>query len=183
MDETNPGRPDLDRLFQQLGFCEYRWIRAPEIVVASWVRMKCRFGCREYGRNASCPPNTPELAECRDFFSDYQRAAIFHFEKKVEKPEDRHEWTRRINQELLELERQVFLQNHPKVFLLAMDSCSLCPDCTGLRTSCRQARSARPTPEALGVDVFSTVRKAGYPITVLADYASTMNRYAFLLVD
>jgi hypothetical protein len=35
----------------------------------------------------------------------------------------------------------------------------------------------------MAVDVFSTVRKVGYSIQVLADYAQTMNRYAFLLVE
>lgn len=35
-------------------------------------------------------------------------------------------------------------------------------------------------PEALAVDVFSTVRQVGYPIEVLTDYSEAMNRYAFL---
>jgi hypothetical protein len=42
---------------------------------------------------------------------------------------------------------------------------------------------SRPTPDALAVDVFSTVRKLGYPIEVLSDYDQEMNRYAFLLID
>jgi hypothetical protein len=35
----------------------------------------------------------------------------------------------------------------------------------------------------MGVDVFATVRKHGFPIQVLKDYRDEMNRYAFLLVD
>jgi hypothetical protein len=35
----------------------------------------------------------------------------------------------------------------------------------------------------MAVDVFSTVRKIGYPIQVLSDYDQEMNRYAVLLVD
>ena len=42
---------------------------------------------------------------------------------------------------------------------------------------------ARPSPEALAVDVFGTVRSLGFPIEVLSDYDQTMNRYAFLLVE
>jgi predicted metal-binding protein len=41
---------------------------------------------------------------------------------------------------------------------------------------------ARPAPEALAVDVYSTVRKVGYPIHVLSEYSETMDRYAFLLI-
>ena len=35
------------------GYTDYCWINPADIVVAQWVRMKCTFGCAEYGRNAS----------------------------------------------------------------------------------------------------------------------------------
>jgi hypothetical protein len=35
----------------------------------------------------------------------------------------------------------------------------------------------------MAVDVFSTVRKIGYPIEVLPDTDQTMNRYAFLMIE
>jgi hypothetical protein len=35
----------------------------------------------------------------------------------------------------------------------------------------------------MSVDVFTTVRKVGYPIEVLTDPNQTMNRYAFLMVE
>jgi predicted metal-binding protein len=123
------------------------------------------------------------VPECRQFFDDYEKAVVFHFEKTVDAPEDRHEWTRGVNTDLVALERAVFLAGYQKTFLLFMDSCGLCKECTGVREECRQPRSARPTPEAMAVDVFSTVRQIGYPIEVLADYCQAMNRYAFLLIE
>ena len=57
------------------------------------------------------------------------------------------------------------------------------PDCPGTRPDCRNKAMARPCPEALGVDVFSTVRDAGFDVGVLTDYDQVMNRFAFLLVD
>jgi predicted metal-binding protein len=101
----------------------------------------------------------------------------------VAKPEDRHAWSQQVNQGLVKLEREVFLAGHQKAFLLTMDSCQICSECPGKREECKSPKSARPTPEALAVDVFSTVRKCGYSIEVLADYAEAMNRYAFLLVE
>jgi hypothetical protein len=35
----------------------------------------------------------------------------------------------------------------------------------------------------MAVDVFTTVKQVGYGIEVLTDYADTMNRYGFLLVE
>jgi predicted metal-binding protein len=185
-EEEQPAMSDrtaLEAMFQDLGYTDFRWINPADIVVAQWVRMKCRFGCREYGRNGCCPPSTPSVEECRQFFSEYTRAVVFHFEKAVDKPEDRHEWSKGVNAGLVELERAVFMAGHQKTFLLFMDSCGLCTECSGVRELCNRPREARPAPEAMAVDVFSTVRKLGYPIQVLAEYSEVMNRYAFLLID
>ena len=173
----------LEGLFAKHGYTDFRWIDPKDIVVAQWVRLKCMFGCSEFGRNATCPPNVPSVPECREFFEEYTRAAVFHFAKAVDAPEDRHEWSRGVNTALLALERDVFLAGNQKAFLLFMDSCGLCKKCSGDREECKEPRSARPTPEAMAVDVFSTVRRIGYPIEVLPDYHQAMNRYAFLLIE
>lgn len=176
-------RETLEALFRKRGYADFKWIDPKDIVVAQWVRMKCRFGCDEYGRTASCPPNVPSVAECREFFGEYSKAAVFHFEKRVDVPEDRHAWSAAVTQDLLALEREVFLSGCEKAFLLFMDSCHLCPECAGTKAECVNPEATRPTPEALGVDVFSTVRRLGFPIEVLSDYDQSMNRYAFLLVE
>jgi predicted metal-binding protein len=174
---------ELEALFLKHGYTDFKWINPEDLVVSQWVRMKCTFGCGNYGRNASCPPNTPSVAECREFFSEYRTAALFHFEKRVDKPEDRHTWSNEVNQELLKLERAVFMAGYEKAFLLFMDSCAMCQDCPGRRVKCRHPRAARPSPESMAVDVFSTVKQYGYPIEVLSDYDQAMNRYAFLFVE
>jgi predicted metal-binding protein len=176
-------REELEALFEKHGYTDFKWIEPENIVVSQWARMKCMFGCGEYGRNASCPPSTPSVAECRQFFDEYDTAVIFHFAKTVDKPEDRHAWTRKVNLALLELEREVFLSGHRKAFLLFMDTCPICADCPGIREECKHPRQARPTPEAMAVDVFATVRQYGYPIEVLTDYSNQMNRYAFLMLE
>ncbi|MEW5909580.1 MAG: DUF2284 domain-containing protein, partial [Thermodesulfobacteriota bacterium] len=162
---------------------DYKWIDPGKIVVSQWVRMKCIFGCREYGRNASCPPNVPSVAECERFFSEYRMAVIFRFEKRVAKPEDRHSWTRKVNAGLSRLERAVFLAGYERAFLLFMDSCGLCERCAGSRTSCKVPSAARPSPESMAVDVFSTVKQFGFPIEVRDSYSQEMNRYAFLMLQ
>ena len=173
----------LESVFVEHGLTDFRWIDPAEIVVAQWVRMKCAYGCGSYGRVASCPPNTPSVAECRQFFDEYSTAVVFHFEKAVEQPEARHAWSRETNLALLQLERAVFLADYRKAFLLFMDSCHLCADCASAREACKNARQSRPSPEGMAMDVFATVRKLGYPIEVLTDYDQAMNRYAFLLVE
>ena len=177
------GQKALQALFAAHGITDYRWLDPAEIVVAEWVRMKCVYGCREYGRNAACPPNAPPVDACARFFREYKRAAVFHFAKTVDRPEDRHPWSRKLSLELLKLEHAVFKAGYVKAFLIFFDSCGLCLECAGSRTACKEPKLSRPTADALAVDVFSTVRKLGYPIKVLSDYGQEMNRYAFLLID
>ncbi|MFC1877155.1 DUF2284 domain-containing protein [Thermodesulfobacteriota bacterium] len=55
--------------------------------------------------------------------------------------------------------------------------------CSGVREECIEPRSSRPSPEAMGVDVFATMQKIDYPLAVLPDYHDTMNRYAILLIE
>ncbi|OGU61748.1 MAG: metal-binding protein [Ignavibacteria bacterium RBG_13_36_8] len=178
-----PDLKELENIFVERGYTDFKWIDPKEIVVNQWVRMKCTYGCDEYGKNACCPPNLPSVAECRKFFNEYRTAAIFHFEKKIDKPEERHQWTKKISKGLSKLEREVFLSGYHKAFLLFMDSCSLCKDCTIERSKCKHPKQARPTPEAMAVSVFDTVRKVGFPIEVLKNYNEEMNRYAFLMVE
>jgi predicted metal-binding protein len=174
---------ELESLFVKHDLTDYKWIDPQEIVVAQWVRLKCMFGCGGYGRALTCPPNVPSVADCRQFFAEYTAAVLFHFGKAVDPPEDRHAWCRAVNRDLLALEREVFLSGCHKAFMLFMDSGCLCEHCVEGKADCRQPRSARPAPEALAVDVFTTVRRCGYPIEVLKDYTQPMNRYAFLLVE
>ena len=181
-DQASPAHDKLEILFQQHGFSDFKWIDPQKIIVSQWVRMKCMYGCGNYGQNASCPPNVPSVSECDRFFKEYSQAVIFHFEKKVEKPEDRHQWSKRVNAKLSKLERDVFLSGHQKAFLLFMDSCGLCEDCAGSRDQCKVPRTARPSPESMAVDVFSTVRQFGFPIEVCMDYDQAMNRYAFFMI-
>jgi predicted metal-binding protein len=176
-------RKRLESLFSEHGYSDYKWIDPVEIEVAQWVRMHCMFGCSDYGRNASCPPNTPSVSECREFIREYTSAVVFHFHKAVDNPEDRYEWSRRTNLALLDLERAVFLSGHEKAFLLFMDNCRVCAECTSRRVDCKNPDSGRPSAEAMAVDVFSTVKKLGYPIEVLDDHHRAMNRYAFMLIE
>ena len=176
-------RAKLEALIMEHGYTDFKWVKPTDIVVAEWVRMKCLFGCKNYGRKASCPPNVPSVSECRRFFDDYNSAVVLHFQKRVAKPEGRHAWSRGVDRDLLKLERAVFLAGYHKVLLLFMDTCSMCKACSGVRGECKNPAVARPSPEAMAVDVFSTVRQLGYPIEVLTDYSQAMNRYAFLLID
>jgi predicted metal-binding protein len=173
----------LEILFKDHGFVDYKWINAKDIVVAQWVRSRCMFGCRNYGKKGTCPPNMPPVDDCKKMISEYSRAAVFQFEKRLDKIEEYKPWNKELVSKLVKLERAIFLSGYYKTLLLSFDSCMLCEICIGSRAECRNPMIARPGADALGVDVYATVRSVGYPIQVVKDYKDVMNRYAFMLIE
>jgi predicted metal-binding protein len=121
--------------------------------------------------------------ECERFIRECEESVVLRFASAIPDPEQRRSWSRGINTKLLELERDVFLLGHHKAFMLLMGGCPMCDECVGKPEDCRHPGSARPTPEGLAIDLFSTVRSVGYPLEVLKDYSQSMNRYAILLIE
>ncbi len=84
---------------------------------------------------------------------------------------------------LVKLERDVFLAGYERAYSLLFGGCYLCDECNVERSMCKQPEQARPAPEGMAVDVFSTVKKLGYPISVRTEPSQAADRYVFLMVD
>lgn len=172
----------IDPVVQKQGFTDYKWINPKEIIVAHWVRVKCTFGCSDYGLG-TCPPNTPSVRDCDSFFKEYENGLIIRLNKFADKTAYPSDWSREMTNKLLEIEREIFLLGHQKVFLLNQTCCSLCKSCSGNRSECKDKKNSRPSPESFAVDVYQTVRNAGLEIHVVAENPSEMNRIAIVLVE
>jgi predicted metal-binding protein len=181
MDSKEKGK--IEKMAVAQGLKDFRWLDPRTVILGHWVRMKCNYGCPGYGKKRTCPPQVPSVEECQEFFKEYKHGILFHFTKKFKDPKMRPPWSRKVNERMLGLEREVFLSGYPKAFMFPQAPCALCKECKGTEGECLQPKLARPTLEAFGVDVFSTARMMGYPIQVLEDYQEEMNRYGMLLVE
>ncbi len=181
-----PGRESdlsvLETSFEKYRLTDFKWIDPNEIVTAQWVRVKCIFGCPNYGQKAACPPNTPSVSECERFFKEYETAVIFHSNIRFDVPDDRFKGYQKMTLKLSKLEREVFLSGFEKAFFLLFGGCPLCKECSIERSLCRWPEKARPAPEAFAVDVYATVKKLGYPISVKTAPDQAMDRYVLLMV-
>ena len=175
-------KADIEQFLKAIGFLDYKWINPKEIVVSQWVRVKCEFGCGDYGLG-TCPPNTPSVEECRNFFKEYNNGLIIRLTKSADKNKYPSEWSKDMTNRLLEVERNIFLQGFQKAFLLNQTCCNICSDCSGSRLKCKDKKNSRPSPEAFAVDVYQTVRNNGLEINVIKENTSEMNRIAILLID
>ena len=180
----------LSSLARERG-AEARQIAANDVVVAEWVRFKCRFGCKGYGKHMSCPPYAPAPADTRRLLAEYSTGLLLRFEgvpghpdlKPEDIPLDFHPFLRDlilwVSSTVHFLEKTVFYDDFPKAFGFGAYPCIYCEHqhCVAeehegivdesIRRLCRHMDLVRPSMEAAGIDVFSTARNAGWDLHVI----------------
>ena len=161
---------DLAR--QKSGVIDVRIISGRDVETAAWVRLKCRYGCECYAQCLVCPPFTPTPEQMRKVLDCYTRAILMHCEADAD-----------VKAMVADLERDIFLRGAWKAFGLGAGPCYFCNECNVEQEQCRYPERARPSMEACGIDVFSTVRKAGFPIEVVRTARQCPDYYGLMLVD
>lgn len=168
---------DLTRLCQlalKLGAKDVQVIDADEVVVGNWVRMKCQYGCARYGKKLTCPPYTPTPDEFRNVLKGYSSAILLRFE-----PHTRDDF-KAPTDVATKLEREAFLMGYHSAFGLGFSTCFYCDECT--LEGCIHPKLARPSMEACGIDVYTTVRNAGFNLNVVKSRDEQANFFGLLLV-
>lgn len=170
----DPGmRESLETRARGLGASRAVVVSVSRIPVEEAVAALCRRPrCPGYGQSANCPPHTltPEMA--RPWIRSFDRALVF---KKDVPPaqllsETRNERFREIYETAVALEAWAEAKWGFSAAALAAGSCKpvFCPDrpCASLTPSgtCRFPHLARPSMEALGINVFALARSVGWRI-------------------
>ncbi|MCR4430893.1 MAG: DUF2284 domain-containing protein [Tepidanaerobacteraceae bacterium] len=155
------------------GMSGAKLMHAKNVVVDDRVRFQCaQSGCRNYGKNLKCPPNTPSVDEFRKVLSSYflalvvQMKAEVHDVKKWEPETD--ELALKLHDAVYKIEKKAFSLGFPFAAGLIGGPCKLCKECPKTLV-CVKPEKARPSMEALGIDVIATCRNAGLEIVFSAD--------------
>jgi len=154
-----------------MGAADARVIKASTIRCESWVRLKCQFGCGGYNKRLTCPPFTPTAEETARVVACYGRAILIHADDNDI-----------VNEIVPKLEHEIFLSGRFKALGFGSGPCRLCKRCnTG--ALCKYPYLARPSMEACGIDVFTTVRTNGLDIEVVRTKRQKGDYYGVILVD
>jgi predicted metal-binding protein len=160
---------------------------ASEVVIDPRVRLKCQVPvCPNYGVNLMCPPRTMDPADFAKVLRGFSHTILvqtpicdnpdhiqgFMNGDSVEIMEADREYPMTIRkglENLLELmgklEKDASNMGYRFSAALSGGPCKLCERCVGQKTGspCRYPFKARPSMQALGVDVFQTAENAGMP--------------------
>lgn len=176
--ETKTGafRPYLEKALA--GGADHALVVSPSgVVTAPWVRMKCQYGCSNFGRLLACPPRSPAPDQTRSLLDAYTSALLLH--RHVVKGRGMVD---ELNELAVDLELALFFDGYYKAFTLGSGPCGRCKDCN-VSGSCRHPDRVRPSMEACGIDVFATARAQGLPIRTLHDRKEERDFYALVLVE
>jgi predicted metal-binding protein len=160
----------LLELAAQAGAIAAKIIDPNTVETTDWVRWKCQFGCGGFGSSLACPPYSPTPDQTRRMLEGYARAVLF------ESPAGQSKSI------AVRLERSIFLLGHWKAFGLGAGPCNLCPRCAFAK-GCRHPDKCRPSMEACGIDVFTTVRRHGFQIEVVRTHKDPQHYFGLVLVD
>lgn len=178
MVRTVSRRGDLERISQlavDLGATDAKPVKASDIIVRDWVRLKCQYGCGGYGKRLTCPPYSPTPEQFRKILKGYSWAILLKF-----KPEDLDRANVKLHDVIAKLERETFLAGYYSSFGLACGPCPYCERCN--LEACAYPELARPSMEACGIDVYASARKAGFKIEVVKSREEEPTYYGLLLL-
>jgi predicted metal-binding protein len=182
----------LDSYAAERGATSTRLISARDVAVAEWVRRKCQFGCRTYGKRFTCPPYAPSPSEMAEVLQGYQHGLLVEFANQRREELREEPKKSRGHRLLFEMERMAFLDGFYGAWALTAGPCNLCPECPAAKLenptildkkACLNPAQARPSMEACGVDVYETVRKAGYELSVVQDKSEPFTWFGLVLLD
>jgi predicted metal-binding protein len=162
----------------ELGAAKAKIVKVEEIPVDARVILKCQIPrCFGYGAGAHCPPHALKPEELREVLKKYRWAVLFIKEVPPEvivrdkaTIKERVAAYQEVFKIVSELESLAFYDGHYLAFGFAAGSCrhtfcaqqETCQALEGKR--CRFSLLARPSMEAVGIDVYQMVAAAGWDI-------------------
>jgi predicted metal-binding protein len=172
---------DLERYKEkalEMGATQARIIRAEEIHVDERVTVKCQIPrCFGYGASAHCPPHTMKPAELKELLKKYHWAVFFTRDVPPEvivrdkaTIKERVAAYQEVFKIVSEIESMAFYDGHYLAFGFAAGSCrhTFCgqqENCQAMEGKrCRFSLLARPSMEAVGIDVYKMVAATDWDI-------------------
>lgn len=163
----------LGSKMKKLGFTAANPINTELIHVPDWSEQRCRYGCDRYG-SPHCPPNSAAPEKTRALLRDYRQALILAGEPP----------TQAFQQLALQAEKIAFEAGFYKAFVYWAGPCTLCNRCSiADGASCVKPKNTRPSMEGAGIDVFETVKRAGFSLRPLNKDNAYVKYFALLLLE
>lgn len=148
-------------------------IPVAHVIIDKRVRLKCQVPlCDSFHKNLMCPPFVMPVEEFRQVLACYEEAILLQIEGFINIPNDGKPGSDvfapagRLHDLVNMGEREAFRAGFRFAAGLIGGCCRLCEVCVAIDNGriCRFPFRARPSMEALGIDVVATLEKAGFDL-------------------
>jgi len=171
----------------ELGATDAKIIPAKMTVLDERVVAKCNYPkCPSYGTNINCPPHAMSVDEARKVINNFRYGVLVKIEvppeditvKEASVKKTVSPYSRKLAEIVAKIESEAFHNGYHLAIAFAGGTCKqlLCPDidCQALLPGkgCPHRLKARSAMEAVGIDVYKTVTKAGWDIYPIGDSTS-----------
>lgn len=147
----------------------------------------CKFGCKKYGRNHSCPPASNILSE-KIKKNNYKYALLVATTYSFPKDISRFQMKAQNSQKEMEIQRistqlnNILTLNGIDHIVLSGGSCKKCRECSLIQNQkCKKPYVKLTSMEAVGIDCQKTMQYAGFDFE-MPNY-NTINRCAAILLN
>jgi predicted metal-binding protein len=197
MSPTEKNLESLCQLAKALGVIDAAAFQADGVVVDERVRLKCQVPvCDDYGLNLKCPPTVMRVQEFREALAKYTWAVLIQIHAPIsaamrveidhasdvaglyKSPKFMESYResfipaqQKLHRIVHKIEAQAFTLGYRFAVGFIGGTCKLCSQCVASSDSqepCRHPYLARPSMEAVGIDVFATAKNAGLPFEIPA---------------
>jgi predicted metal-binding protein len=165
-EQTKKGKDiikEISALGKKYNIHEIIPLSTKDISVAHWVRLKCKYGCKNYATSWCCPPETPTPDQTKALLNEYQKALLLcgsvrnsHFYR------DNHGYYR--------------------AFSLVSENCALCKVCP-YPDDCIFPVDRRPSVESCSIDIFQTLKNIGKQFRIAHDVTEEYHCYSIILLE
>lgn len=153
------------------GAMDARMMDTSSVIFDSRAFLKCRFGCRRWGKYWTCPPNMELSFETfKEAFDRYQTAMV------IQAPEQK-----KSQEVTLRIEKEAMIA-HNCIFAFGMAVCVWCETCAW-PDPCRHPDLARPSMDAFGIDIGKTVEHIGFKVEFDKNGVLIPAWYSMVLLD
>ncbi len=153
-----------------------------DILVENRIRLKCIYGCRDYGQSLSCPPHVMDVDIFRKILNEYSQALLLIENYNLSnEPDVLKAWSylrKESFHKMLELEYLAFKEGFTYAQLLRPGACNECDTCA---EKCRKPEFLRFSPEAVGINLAKTMASVGEEI-IFCD-SSSVKIIGILLIE
>lgn len=146
-----------------------------KIIIDEKVRDYCiENKCGKYGKNFMCPPYVGSVYDFKEEISNYNYGIIAVIKDKIKDLEEGKNYYKSaeiLHRILLETEGKCKELNLNNTKTLIGGNCRICKLCAAAlgEEKCRYPKIARPSLEAVGIDVINTCKKVGINIQFKKD--------------